>query len=132
MKSLLQLRCESLFNRRLSTPLDRSEQVAWKRAEECLKSFTEDEWQAIEAFYEAPQEETYARKGLAQFLNNCNSELSKAIAWRQVNGLANEKPQSVKIGGRIFSISQPPKPEECPQGMHGEFVKEWQRMTGNK
>jgi hypothetical protein len=84
-KEAHQLRAEKLFNRPEDRTLDKSELSAWKSAEEIVKSTTEREWQQIEAFYAAPQKETYARKSYATLLNNFSGELDRAADWHRKN-----------------------------------------------
>jgi hypothetical protein len=79
------LRAEKLFNRPEERTLDKSELSAWQSAEEIVKSTTEREWQQIEAFYAAPQKETYARKSYATLLNNFSGELDRAADWHRKN-----------------------------------------------
>ena len=80
-KGPLQLRAEKLMGRRVDTPLTRPEQRAFKNSEAAIKSTTEDQWKALERFYAAPQEETFARKDLATLVNNWNGEIDRAVAW---------------------------------------------------
>ena len=84
-KEAHQLRAEKLFNRPEERTLDKSELSAWQSAEEIVKSTTEREWQQIEAFYAAPQKETYARKSYATLLNNFSGELDRAADWHRKN-----------------------------------------------
>ena len=84
-KEAHQLRAEKLFNRPEARTLDKSELSAWQSAEEIVKSTTEREWQQIEAFYAAPQKETYARKSYATLLNNFSGELDRAADWHRKN-----------------------------------------------
>lgn len=84
-KEAHQLRAEKLFNRPEDRTLDKSELSAWQSAEEIVKSTTEREWQQIEAFYAAPQKETYARKSYATLLNNFSGELDRAADWHRKN-----------------------------------------------
>ena len=79
------MRAEKLFNRPEARTLDKSELSAWQSAEEIVKSTTEREWQQIEAFYAAPQKETYARKSYATLLNNFSGELDRAADWHRKN-----------------------------------------------
>lgn len=77
------MRARALFAMRPSTKLDRSQLLAVKNAEDVLMELSEQDWEALEAYYAAPQSETYSRKTLAAFLNNINGELSKAQSWAQ-------------------------------------------------
>ena len=81
-KNTFQLRAEKLHGKRISTPWDRAEQLAWKTAAPCVEATSEAEWACIEAFYAAPQEETFARKSLSVTLNNWSGEVAKAVAWK--------------------------------------------------
>ena len=81
-KSENQLRIEKLFNRRPSTPLDKAETSAWKSAKAVIEELTDFEWTKLEAFYAAPQRETYRRKTLATLLNNLSGEVENALQWK--------------------------------------------------
>lgn len=80
-KGVLELRLESLFNRRPSTPWGVNEIKAWKRAKTVAESLLPDDWQALEQFYafkETAQAKTYRRMDLSTVLNNLASEVAKA------------------------------------------------------
>ena len=81
-KSEKQLRIEKLFNRRPSTPYDKSETSAWRSAKSVVEELTEFEWTKLETFYAAPQRETYRRKSLATLLNNISGEVENALQWK--------------------------------------------------
>ena len=80
-KCPLQLRAEALMRRRSSTPWSVTELRAWKNNRAAIESTTDHEWAIMQAFYTAPQKETYARKDLAALLNNWTGEIDKARAW---------------------------------------------------
>ena len=84
-KGPLQLRAERLMRRRPDTPLTACESRAFAKNRPAIQSTTEDEWQTLEAFYAAPQSETFARKDLAALLNNWNGEIDRAKAWLAQN-----------------------------------------------
>ena len=84
-KSEKQLRIEKLFNRRPSTPYDKSETSAWRSAKAVVEELTDFEWTKLEAFYAAPQRETYRRKSLATLLNNLSGEVENALQWKPKN-----------------------------------------------
>lgn len=88
-KGPLQLRAERIFNRRESTPLTASEQRAFKKSKAAIEATTEEEWKLLESFYTLPQSETYARKDLAQLVNNWNGEIDRAKAWFASNAQRN-------------------------------------------
>jgi hypothetical protein len=67
--------------RRAETPPGPKDQKAFKSASASLNATTEEQWQALEAFYAAPQGETFARKDLVTLLNNWNGEIDRATAW---------------------------------------------------
>lgn len=95
-KGPLQLRAEKLMRRRESTPLTAAEDRAFKKNAPCIKATSEDDWQALEAFYAAPQPETYARKDLAALVNNWNGEIDRAKAWlANPRGIAGPEPKSL-------------------------------------
>jgi hypothetical protein len=81
VKSENQLRIEKLFNRRVTTPMDKAEISAWASAKGIVDDMTDREWTDLEVFYAAPQEKTYARKTLSTLLNNLSGELDKAANW---------------------------------------------------
>lgn len=80
-KGPLQLRAERLMRRRESTPLTQGESRAFKKNRTAIESTSEEDWIALERFYAAPQQQTFARKDLASLLNNWNGEIDKAKAW---------------------------------------------------
>ncbi len=80
VKGPLQLRAEKIFGRRPDTPLTSSEQRAFTKNKPAIIATSEADWLMLEAFYELPQSETYARKDLATLLNNWNGELDRARA----------------------------------------------------
>lgn len=84
-KSQLQLRAEKLHGKRPTTPWDRAELAAWKAARPAIEDTNEEEWKLLEFFYAQPQSDTFARKGLAQTLNNWAGEITKAKAYK-LNG----------------------------------------------
>jgi len=129
-KSFMQLRAEKLFRRRPTTPWDRSELVAWKVAESILYDLPESEWQALEIFYAADQNQTYARKNLSTMLNNLNGEISKAIAWCQRTGqMPASQPTSIKIGQFTFAVDNPPTREQCGENWL-RYLSEFKRLGG--
>jgi hypothetical protein len=89
-KGDIQLRAEALVKRRVETPPGPKDQKAFKAASASLSSTTEEQWQALEAFYAAPQETTFARKDLVTLLNNWNGEIDRAMAWTGKNGNRHE------------------------------------------
>lgn len=84
-KGDIQLRAEALVKRRVETPLGPKDKKAFEAAWESLSATTEEQWSAIEAFYRAPQETTFARKDLVTLLNNWNGEIDRATAWAGKN-----------------------------------------------
>ena len=89
-KGDMQLRAEALVKRRVETPLGPKDQKAFKAASASLSATNEEQWQALEAFYAAPQETTFARKDLVTLLNNWNGEIDRAMAWTGKNGNRHE------------------------------------------
>ena len=90
-KSENQLRFEKLFNRRVTTPMDKAEISAWASAKGIVDDMVEREWTDLEDFYAAPQEKTYARKTLSTLLNNLSGELDKASNWSHQHTTAQRK-----------------------------------------
>ena len=82
-KSKSQLRAEKLLGKRPDTAYDKSEQAAWKTAESVVEATADEDWTLLEAFYAAPQPETYSRKNYATLLNNWNGEVEKAKNWKK-------------------------------------------------
>ena len=75
------LRAKSLLNIRPTTQLDKVEAKAWLTASAIVTDTADDDWTALQTFYAAPQKQTYARKGLAQLLNNWGGEITRAHCW---------------------------------------------------
>jgi hypothetical protein len=80
-KGPLQLRAEKLMRRGVDTPLTAAEARAFTKNRACLEATSEPDWLALEAYYAAPQSETYSRKDLGALLNNWNGEIDRAKAW---------------------------------------------------
>ncbi|EIQ00876.1 hypothetical protein OpiT1DRAFT_05433 [Opitutaceae bacterium TAV1] len=110
-KGPLQLRAEALMRRRPSTPLTDAEARAFRKNKAAIEATAEEDWQALEAFYAAPQRETFARKDLATLVNNWNGEIDRARAWVAEHGQGHGRPPAV-----------PPPPAE-PSGWR-EYVAE--------
>lgn len=91
VKSENQLRFEKLFNRRVTTPMDKAEISAWASAKGIVDDMVDREWTDLEDFYAAPQEKTYARKTLSTLLNNLSGELDKAANWSHQHTSAQRK-----------------------------------------
>jgi hypothetical protein len=112
-KDATQLRVERLMRRRESTPLSANEAKAYKAALPAILATQEADWVALEAFYAAPQSETFARKDLPQLLNNWNGELDKARNWKPKSG---DEFGSVRTSGWGTEIhvdrSKPVDPDE--------------------
>lgn len=101
LKSGLQKRVEKIFKRRETTAWDKSETTAWKTAYSIVKATSEPDFVALEAFYAAPQTETFARKTLATLLNNWNGEVQRAIAWKSLKSNPPKACQSSIQSGKI-------------------------------
>lgn len=82
-KTSNQLRAEKLLGKRPTTAYDKSEIAAWKIAKPIVENTLEADWLLLEAYYAAPQEETYRRKNYATLLNNWNGEIDRAKSWKQ-------------------------------------------------
>lgn len=94
----------AIFRKRPTTPLDRSERIAWAQAAPMAESLSVAEWQALAAYYGAdrmPDGKDYRRRNLATLLNNLSGEVTKAIAWvkatapREVKAFADMKGATV-------------------------------------
>jgi len=81
-KGPLQLRAEAIFKRRPETPLTAREARAFTTSRGAIEATTEADWLLLEAFYAAPQSETYARKDLATLIANWSGEIDRARLWR--------------------------------------------------
>ena len=93
-KGALQMRAEKIFKRRSETPLTASERRAFQKNKAAITATTEQDWKLLEAFYAAPQSETYSRKDLATLVNNWNGEIDRAKAWKN-----KSTPQPVQQNG---------------------------------
>jgi len=80
-KGPLQLRAEKLMHRRPETPLTVAEDRAFKKNKAAIVATAEEDWLALEAYYAAPQDETFSRKDLAALINNWNGEIDRARKW---------------------------------------------------
>lgn len=97
-------RVKKLFKKRDSTPLDRSEQKAWKEAQASVEATSDEEWQLLEWAYSRRTGDafTFRRKNMATLLNNWNGEIDRARVWAGRGGfrfsssrkLSYDKPQS--------------------------------------
>ncbi len=85
-KDPTQLRVEALMRRRPTTPLSPAEAKAYKAALPAILAMQEADWQAMQAFYAAPQSETFTRKDLLTLLNNWNGEVDRARNWKPKAG----------------------------------------------
>lgn len=97
-KGPLQLRAERLMNRRPDTPLTAAEDRAFKKNKAAITATTEADWEALEAYYRAPQAETFSRKDLAALVNNWNGEIDRARKWaveKQTAKCESGKPPSL-------------------------------------
>lgn len=83
VKGPLQLRAERIFRRREDTPLTVSEERAFKKNKEAIKSTNEPDWLALEAYYSATihRDDDIRRRDLAQLLNNWNGEIDRAKSY---------------------------------------------------
>lgn len=101
-KTETELRVGALMKRRPSTPMSPSEARAYKGALPAIKAMTEEDWQILEAFYQAPQQKTFARKDMGALLNNWNGEVDKAKEWAKTH-----KPAGTPVRS-IPSLPEPP------------------------
>lgn len=82
VKGPLQLRAEAIFRRKPETPLTAREARAFTTSRGAIEATSEADWLLLEAFYAAPQSETYARKDLATLVANWSGEIDRARLWR--------------------------------------------------
>lgn len=101
-KSATQLRVEALMRRRPLTPLGPGEGKAYRRALPAIEATTPEDWTALEAFYAAPQPETFARKDLPALLNNWNGEIDRAKTWFAASGKSNARPTWALPGEEVI------------------------------
>jgi hypothetical protein len=88
-KTLLQIRVESLFRRRPTTPWSKGELKAWVAAEAVVADTKEEDWVRLEAWYALPTESApYRRTDMAALLNNWHAEFTKAERTK-LNGHAD-------------------------------------------
>lgn len=75
-------RARSLFNMRLTTPLDKAQVKAWNDARHIIKETTEEEWIALESVYSSTDPDTvkYRKQGLSTLFNNWTDSVTKAVA----------------------------------------------------
>jgi len=94
VKGPLQLRAERIFRRREDTPLTVSEERAFKKNKEAIKSTSEADWLSLESYYSATilREDDIRRRDLAQLLNNWNGEIDRAKAYTPRNKPASFQP----------------------------------------
>lgn len=125
-KGPLQLRAERLMRRRESTPLTHAETRAFVKNRAAIEATTEDDWQALERFYAAPQAQTYARKDLAALLNNWNGEIDRAKAWM------GQAPAGTPV--KAFVSPEPPNwraiiDREFPKSDYANITTPWAKLT---
>lgn len=106
-------RVRSFFHKRAATPLDSSEQKAWKTARPSVISTSEQEWQLLEWVYKQSNGNAsqYRRKDMATLLNNWNCEIDRAKVWR--NGDSNpQKKRELEAAptGEAYRYYEAPKP----------------------
>ena len=90
-KDPIQLRAEAIFKRRPETPLTAGEERAFAKSRGAIEATTEADWLLLEAFYAAPQSETFTRTDLATLVNNWNGEIDRARAWQAKGGNRQEQ-----------------------------------------
>jgi hypothetical protein len=109
-KDPLQIRVESLFRRRLSTPWTKAELNAWKTARSAVADTTPENWAILEKFYGLPKDDprgAYRRTSMAALLNDWNSEPGKAERnLNQTNFTnANHRPNPRSISATDAAIA---------------------------
>jgi hypothetical protein len=78
LKTELQLRIESWFNRRKTTPWGKAEARAWLTNRQAIEATSPEEIGLLEHRYTGPDKSQYCRKDLATLLNNWSGEIDRA------------------------------------------------------
>jgi hypothetical protein len=76
-------RVRQLFNKRISTPLDKSEQKAWDAARKIVEQTSDDEWNLLAWVYRQQGNDVakYRRHDMATLLNNWQGAIDRAREW---------------------------------------------------
>ena len=88
---------------RSSTPLDKAQETAWKRARSVVAETSEQDWQAIEWYYRQTGEVSkFRRRDLATLLNNWNGECERARIAAHNIGFAPARIEAEPDGWQEF------------------------------
>jgi len=91
-------RARGLFRMRKGTPLDASQERAWRKARAVVEATAPEDWAALEWFYGLSSGDAaakYRRRDLAQLLNHWNGEIEKAHEAAAARG---ETPRAAVAG----------------------------------
>lgn len=115
--SLALSRARSLFRMRESTPLDSSQDRAWKKNRAAVEATTEDDWLLLEWYFaQGGEVAQYRRRDLAQLLNNWNGELDRARAAAKKIGFSQKK-ETAAVPSDWREILVGLFPENYPDGL---------------
>jgi hypothetical protein len=89
-------RVRKLFSKRDGTSLDANEKRAWKAAKEVVEATHEDDWKALEEFFEKSDKQ-YLKRTMATLLNQWNGEIDRAKAWRGIAIAAPTKAPEIRF-----------------------------------
>lgn len=108
------------MRRRPETPLTSAETRAFAKNRAAIEATTEGDWQALEAYYAAPQEQTFARKDFAALINNWNGEIDRASAWvaprQRASAIVDRAQLAEPVGWRDWVAREMP---DCPYAPGG-------------
>ncbi len=129
----LLLRARQLFRMRSTTPLDRGQESAWKRARNVVAATSEHDWQILEWFYrQAGEVVKYRRRDLSGCLNHWNAEISKADEAAHKCGFTQASTKQEPTGWQeVFRETQQKAPprrwdevsETVRDGIREELIK---------
>jgi hypothetical protein len=90
----LLLRCRAIFRVRPDSRLDPAQKRAWRNAAANVADTKPEEWQQLEAYYNAAlaDREDFRRRDLATLLNNWSGELTRAAEWCRKVGWTPPQP----------------------------------------
>lgn len=115
--SLALSRARSLFRMRESTPLDSSQDRAWKKNRKAAEATTEEDWLLLEWYFaQGGEVAQYRRRDLAQLLNNWNGELDRARAAAKKIGFSQKK-ETAAVPSDWCEILVGLFPENYPDGL---------------
>jgi hypothetical protein len=110
-------RARTLFRMRESTPLDSSQDRAWKKNRAAAEATTEEDWLLLEWYFaQGGEVAQYRRRDLAQLLNNWNGEIDRARAAAKKIGFSQKK-ETAAIPENWREILVGLFPENYPDGL---------------